>query len=313
MPCAWILTGAGRDDPARYARIAWHERAAGRDAEAADAFREAGDAARRVYANREAIESYDAALGLDHPDATALHTAIGDLRTRLGDYDRAIDAYEAAAARATASGLPIIEASLAHAHLRRGDLIAADRHLDAAMDGADDPGLACAPTRRSCAPCVDGLATIGGAALAATEAEVEAARSGDPLIVGAARRIVGLIALDRGDVDAAVTALREARAAAADDPDPSAGIAAQTGLAMAMAAAGDVDAALGHGEAAVEMSRRIGDRHLEAAVENHLADLLHDAGREDEALEHLRRAVAAFAEVGGDPADPDPGIWMLSA
>ena len=63
----------------------------------------------------------------------------------------------------------------------------------------------------------------------------------------------------------------------------------------------------------MEACRRIGDRHLEAAVENHLADLLHLAGRDDEALEHLRRAVAAFAELGGDPADPDPGIWMLSA
>ena len=82
---------------------------------------------------------------------------------------------------------------------------------------------------------------------------------------------------------------------------------------MAEAAAGDVDAAMERGAAAVEACRRIGDRHLEAAVENHLADLLHTAGRDDEALEHLRRAVEAFAELGGDPADPDPGIWMLSA
>jgi len=28
---------------------------------------------------------------------------------------------------------------------------------------------------------------------------------------------------------------------------------------------------------------------------------------------HQRRAVEAFAEVGGIPADPDPGIWMLAA
>jgi hypothetical protein len=82
---------------------------------------------------------------------------------------------------------------------------------------------------------------------------------------------------------------------------------------MAEAAAGDVDAAVARGEAAVDACRRIGDRHLEAAVENHLADLLHAAGREEAALEHLRRAVAAFAELGGDPADPDPGIWMLAA
>ena len=64
---------------------------------------------------------------------------------------------------------------------------------------------------------------------------------------------------------------------------------------------------------AIDVCRRIGDRHLEAAVENHLADLLHTASRDDEALIHLRRAVEAFAEVGGDPADPDPGIWMLTA
>jgi hypothetical protein len=70
---------------------------------------------------------------------------------------------------------------------------------------------------------------------------------------------------------------------------------------------------LAHGQAAADACQRIGDRHLEAAVENHLADALHAAGRDDDAMVHLRRAVEAFAEVGGDPADPDPGIWMLSA
>ncbi len=70
---------------------------------------------------------------------------------------------------------------------------------------------------------------------------------------------------------------------------------------------------MGHGEAALEECRRIGDRHLEAAVENHLADLLHAAGRDEDARDHQRRAAAAFAELGGDPTDPDPGIWMLAA
>ena len=46
----------GRDDPGRLALIAGHERAAGRDAEAAEAFREAGARARAVYANREALD-----------------------------------------------------------------------------------------------------------------------------------------------------------------------------------------------------------------------------------------------------------------
>ena len=101
--------------------------------------------------------------------------------------------------------------------------------------------------------------------------------------------------------------------AAADPGDPTGRIAALTGLALAEAAAGDVDAGLGHGLSAAELCREIGDRHLEGAVENHLADLLHAAGRDEEAMVHLRRAVEAFAEVGGDPAASDPGIWMLSA
>jgi hypothetical protein len=125
--------------------------------------------------------------------------------------------------------------------------------------------------------------------------------------------MLGLIALDREDPAAARIALELARVASREDPDPTAGIAAGVGLAMAEAALGHVELMLEHGEMALSGCRRVGDRHLEAAVENHIADLLHAAGRDDEARPHQRRAVEAFAEVGGDPADPDPGIWALAA
>ena len=123
----------------------------------------------------------------------------------------------------------------------------------------------------------------------------------------------GLVALDAGDARAAVAHLEAALEAATDDGDPSAAIAALTGLALATAATGEIDGALERGEQAVAACRRIGDRHLEAAVENHIADVLHAAGRDDEAFEHLRRSVEAFSEFDGDPADPDPGVWMLWA
>lgn len=90
-------------------------------------------------------------------------------------------------------------------------------------------------------------------------------------------------------------------------------IAALVGLAIAQGRAGDTAAAVTNATTAAQACRRIGDRHLEAAVENHLADLLHEAGRDAEARPHQLRAAEAFAEVGGSPADPDPGIWMLSA
>ena len=64
----------GRDDPGRLALIAGHERAAGRDAEAAEAFRDAGARARAVYANREALDHLGTALALGHPDVAGLET-----------------------------------------------------------------------------------------------------------------------------------------------------------------------------------------------------------------------------------------------
>ena len=133
------LARSGRDDLARLALIAAHEREGGRSAEAAEAFRLAGERAAAIFANREAIEHDEAALSLGHPDVAGLRAAIGRLRTRLGDYAGAITALEAAAAAADEASLPGIEHAIAGAHLRRGDLVAAARHLDAALDGATEP------------------------------------------------------------------------------------------------------------------------------------------------------------------------------
>ncbi len=306
------LGGVGRDDLGRLVQIAQHERDAGRDADAAEAFREAGDRAAGLFANADAISHYSAAVALGHPDVVGLYAAIGALRTRLGDYAGAIAALESAAALASPAELPPLELSLARAHFRRGDLTAADRYLEAGLAAADDRGLRArmlvdrALVRRRTGD-IDGAATAARAALA------DATAAGDTVSIGAAHRSIGLTELDRGDTAAARRSLDLALAAAAEDPDPIAGISALVGLAMADAAEGDIDGALARGETALATCRRIGDRHLEAAVENHLADMLHAAAREPESRDHLRRAVAAFAEVGGDPADPDPGIWMLAA
>jgi DNA-binding SARP family transcriptional activator len=305
------LAGSGRDDLARLALIATHERDGGRPAEAAEAFRVAGARAAAMFANREAIEHDEAALALGHPDIAGLRGAIGRLRTRLGDYAGAITALEAAAAAADDAALPEIERAIAGAQLRRGDLVAAARHLDAALDLATEPALvARIQVDRSVVLRLD--RDLPAALAAARSALDAAARADDAAATGAAHRSLGLIALASGDSEAARIASRRA-VEAADRDDPTARIAALTGLALAEAAAGDVDAGLRHGTAAAETCREIGDRHLEGAVENHLADILHAAGRDDDAMVHLRRAVEAFAEVERDPTEPDPGIWMLSA
>jgi DNA-binding SARP family transcriptional activator/tetratricopeptide (TPR) repeat protein len=304
------LAGIGRDDLGRLVQIAQHEREARRDAEAALAFRDAGDRAATLYANREAIAHYEAALALGHPEVVSLHAGIGGLRTRLGDYVGAIASLEAAAALARPSEQAALELALVRAQIRRGDLVAADRHLDAGLLSTDDPSLrSMLLVHRSI------LRRRAGDSQAAEEAALGAlaAAGVDPAAAGSAHRMIGLVALDRNDPVAAHESLELARIAATTDEDPTALIAALVGLALAEAALGSADAMLTHAQEAVSACRLIGDRHLEAAVENHIADLLHARGRDDEAWPHQRRAVEAFAEVGGIPADPDPGIWMLAA
>ena len=221
------LAKSGRDDLARLALIAAHEREGGRSAEAAEAFRLAGERAAAIFANREAIEHDEAALSLGHPDVAGLRAAIGRLRTRLGDYAGAITALEAAAAAADEASLPGIEHAIAGAHLRRGDLVAAARHLDAALDGPTEPGfVAGVLVDRSI---VLRLGGDGPGALAAAEAALDAAvRAHDAAAIGAAHRSLGLIALASGDAEAARIASRQA-VAAADPGDPTGRIAASDG------------------------------------------------------------------------------------
>ncbi len=302
----------GRDDPARLALLAVHERDGGRSDAAAEAFRLAGERSATLFANRQAIEHFGAALALGHAARSAIHAAIGRLHTRLGDYGMAIASLEAAAATAAPVALPELEQAIGVAHARRGDLVAAERHLSAALVDAPDGAFAAqvlvdlAVVRRR-------MRDAAGAREAAVTAMTRATDAGAASTVGAAHRVLGLVALDAGEHAAAREAATHAVTAALEDPDPTARIGALICLAMVDGAIGSIDAAVGSASDALAICRQIGDRHLEGAVENHLADILHRAGRPTEALEHLRRSVEAFVEVGGRPDDPDPGIWMLSA
>ena len=305
--------GPDRDDLARYALIAAHEREAGRSSEAAAAFLEAADRAEAVFANREAIDHLASALALDVADGAAAHGRIGELRSRLGEYPEAIAELETAAALAEPSDLPGIEVALGRVHRRRGDLAAAASHLGSVVAQPDvgDALRARALVERSLVELRAGDPTLAGRD--AQEARELADRLEDPRLAGLAERLVGLGAFARGDLAQARSALERSLDLSADDPDPTSRIAAMTALALVLAADGEVDAALAVADDAIASCRRIGDRHLEAAVENHVADILHEAGRPDDSMTHLKRAVALFADVGDPALERDPGIWALAA
>ena len=212
---AEVLRSGGRQDAARLAQIAGHELAAGRDAEAADAYREAGRLARAVFANREALEHLSAALALGHPDVVGLEVAIGEVRTALGDYAGAIAALEAAAAVSDEAGLPSIELRLGRVHARRGDVQTAASHLDAALDGDDD---ARRPRRRSSSSVAPSRCARATCALASSLAARGRRHRDDARRSRAWTRrspaSPGLVAHRAGDPDAARVALT---------PEPRAG------------------------------------------------------------------------------------------
>jgi DNA-binding SARP family transcriptional activator/tetratricopeptide (TPR) repeat protein len=292
--------------------IARHEQLAGRDASAAEMFALAGEQARALYANTEALDHLRQALALGHPDAAALHEAVGDLETLRGDYGAALVSYDNAAATAVGPTLAGLEHRCAHVHLRMGDIDAARARLDAAvaaLGDAAEPGLrARIAADRSLAAARAGA--IDEAELEARRALDLAERASDRRALAQARNILGLLARRTGRLGEAERQLEYSADLAGALPEPDAQITALNNLALVLGDAHRYDHALEHARTAVRLCERIGDRHRQAALHNNIADLLHGAGREDEAMAHLTTAVTLFADVG-DQASAAPEIWKL--
>ena len=120
---------------AQTAVVARHFELGGDETQAAVLYQLAGDRARALYANVEALRHYRAALALGSPNPAELHAAIGDLETLAGDYTEALASYETAAAHADAAVRPDVEHRIGALQLRRGEWELADAALAAAIAG----------------------------------------------------------------------------------------------------------------------------------------------------------------------------------
>jgi predicted ATPase/DNA-binding SARP family transcriptional activator len=293
------------------AQVAHHYRLAGRDQEAADHFKMAGEHATALYANREALSHFRAALALGYPDAAELHEAVGDLRTLLGDYGEALSSYEAAAALGDGSDLADLERKLGDVYQRLGEWDLAGSHLEAAL--AAQEGTAPAAGARLYADLSLVAQHQGHDDLAlerAGRALELAGVAGDAESLARTHNVLGVLASARGELDGARRHLERSLELAEALGDPAARVAALNNLALAYRNGGDLGRALERAEAALALCVSIGDRHREAALHNNLADLLHAAGRSEEAMRHLTRAVTIFAEVG-EEGKLQPEIWKL--
>ncbi|CAN5658306.1 AAA family ATPase [soil metagenome] len=295
-------TGSGRPGV-----VARHYQAAGDLGESAEWYLRAGDEARNLYANGEALSHYGAALANGHPRIGDLHEAMGDLHTLAGEYRRALDSYEAAAAHPSAApALARIEHKIGNVHHRVGKWDLADSHYEAALSSTPEEALRARITadqsltahRRGDDP---HAAELGREALRLAEG------AEDLIALAQAHNILGMVAGGGAD---AVAELESSLGFAEAAGDPAARVAALNNLALAHRVAGDTAHAQELTEQALALCATLGDRHREAALRNNLADLLHGLGRHEEAMEELKRAVALFAEVG-EPGELQPAIWRL--
>jgi DNA-binding SARP family transcriptional activator len=320
-------------------QIAQHYRLAGQEALAAEFFKQAGEHARALYANTEALTHFRAALALGHPATAALHTAIGDLQTLTGEYGAALASYETAASLCGRAGLAEIERKLGQVHDRRGEWDLAESHVRAALAILDYEAesqieaVASSPlsVETSQEPqIIDNerqtterarlhadwslIAHHRGQperALALGHQALALAAVADTRTLAQVHNILGILGRSRGELDTASHHLALSLALAETLDDPAIRIAARNNLALARGASGDIDAALALAEDALALCASQGDRHREAALHNNLADLLYAKGQNDAAMRHLKQAVKIFAEIGLDAGAMQPEIWKL--
>jgi len=295
---------------ARPGQIAHHLQLAGQETEAARWWFEAGEYARSLYANREALSHFQTALALGHPDEATLHEVIGDMHTLLGEYGSALQSYETAAAIAIA-GSSTIERKLGDVYQRRGEWDLAESAYTSALEHA------CSVAERArlfadLSMVAYHQGQLDQAVDRARQALSMSGTDGEPQALAQAHNILGILTHGRGDQSLARDHLLRSSALAEGIGDAGIRAAALNNLALVYGRDGDVEAALAFGETALELCITQGDRHREAALHNNLADLLNAAGRTGEAIDHLKQAVTIYAEIGVEGGAVQPQIWKLA-
>jgi predicted ATPase len=303
----------------RYAgQIAYHYRQGGRSQEAAEFSGLAGEYARSLYANTEALAHFQIALAMGHPDFVRLEEAIGDLYTLQGDYKAALSSFTSAAEYKGAHSQDI--ARLRHKMGNVYDRVGEWKQAEACFQAAA-PGMEGADLSRLYADWSRTLRRSGEGEQArqmAAQALELAEKAGDAPALAQAHNTLGMLLRlpvegQAGDLEGAIRHLEESLALAEKLPDPGARVAALNNLSLAYADHHELERALEYARQALELCTRQGDRHRQAALHSNLADLYHAAGLEEPSMAQLKQAVVIFSEIGASEADrPRPEIWKLT-
>jgi predicted ATPase/DNA-binding SARP family transcriptional activator len=305
----------GSDGLFSAAQAAYHFQLAGMEGEAAEYFKQAGDNARALYANTEALTHYKSALALGYEQPAVLHEAIGDLLTLRGSYNQALSNYEGAAALIDpiedAQVMSRLEMKLGEVYHRRGEWILAASHYEQAFNRMADGG-------QKARLLTDWSLTThhSGDSRQALDLARQALDLADPIddqiAMAQAYNVLGILANSRGDWQLANQHLEQSLSLAQIVDEPGMIIAALNNLSIARRFAGEPEQAIEYVGCALSLCLEVGDRHREAALHNNLADLYHLSGAPEDSMVHLKQAVAIYAEIGGEPGKWQPEIWKLT-
>ena len=304
---------AGQPSPYLASQVAYHFQLAGQESEAARYFNLAGEHARGLYANAEALAHFQSALALGYADASGLYEAMGDLQTLRGEYGAALTSYETAAAHCAAGALASLEHKLGNVHHRRGEWELAESHFQAGLATLGEDG----PPGQRARLYADWSRTVHQRgqterALSLAQRALDLAETADDLwALAQAHNMLGILASSRGALQIARHHLEHSLTLAQTLGDPAARVAALNNLALACRASGDLERAFELTEAALTLCASQGDRHRQAALHNNLADLFYATGQTEAAMAHLKQAVTIFAEIGEEAGTWQPEIWKL--
>jgi predicted ATPase len=307
-------THAGHENTAWAGLAANHYLQAGQTARAAELYRQAGDQARRLYANSEALSAYQSALAAGHPDVAGLREACGDLFTLMGNYREAVASYQSAAAFCAADCLSSLMHKLGEVYQRRGEWAAAEGHYQAALDaaGADGSPIWLAHLFADWSLTLYRQNQIGPAKELADRSFGQAQAAADPGALAQALNMLGILARSTGDLESARQYFEHSLEWANRLEDASMRCAALNNLARLLQEQGCPREAIPLARQALLLCAHLGDRHRQAAIQNNLADLYHQAGQEKEAMAELKQAVALFAGISEEAWQDYPEIWKMT-
>ena len=270
----------------------------------------AGDRARLLYLNREAIHYYEDAIGrlgtagVNRPRRAEVLASLGSALEVLSEDEAALDNLRAAV---DLEQRPEVKADLwrqiAEIHRRRGTYAAADEGLGRAeaclAGGGSSVQLARVRIARSM------LAIERGADAEARLLGAEAIA----LLIGqdtvdldraAAYRAVGIAAAREDDLPVAREAFRKALECASEAKNALLSATISLNLGTVLHLQGEIDEALKLYHQALEFHERIGAKRGVALASNNLGDLYWRGGSGDwdQALTHWQRALRLYDEIG---------------